>query len=144
MNKLLIVLLVAAIGAGTFYFLQKKKTVTSSNDIEKELIIGQWKIDSMKTNDDPATSFMVGIMALVDSNALNYQYQFTKEGTILRSLKDSIFADTSRYEWKEKQLVWKEDVTDSVGTTFSVLTLNKDSLLVRDMDSTQVLFLKIK
>ncbi|HEX7844842.1 MAG TPA: hypothetical protein VF476_03515 [Chitinophagaceae bacterium] len=144
MKILFIVLLVAAIGAGAFFYLQKNKT-TTGNDIKKEWIVGKWKIDKFIPGSDSTANFMVGIIGLIDSNALRYHYDFTNEGNVLRSLGDSVTKDSSRYEWtKEKQLIWKEDAADSTGTKFSVLTLNKDSLLIRDADSVQVLFLKAR
>ena len=144
MKKLFIVLLVAAVGAGAYFFLQKKNH-SESTGIQKELLIGKWTINSFDPAIDSADSFLTGIMGLVDSNSLKYQYVFTSEGTILRALGDSITRDSSRFEWnKQKQLVWKDGATDSTGTVFSVIKLNKDSLLLRDTDSVQVLFLKTK
>ncbi len=143
MNKLLIGLLIIAVAAGAFFYLRKKESATDT--VKKEWIVGNWKLESLKSPDDSTTSIMVGIMSLVDSNMFRYKYEFTKEQTILRSLGDSVTADTSRYEWTNKnQLVWKEDKTDSTGSILHVAKLNKDSLLLESKDSIIILFTKLK
>ena len=145
MKKLFIGLLIIAAGVASFFYLRKKDNTTVTSDIKKEWIVGQWKIESIQLGKDSANNFMVGIMGLVDSNTMKYNYEFTKEGNILRVLGDSISKDTSLYEWNKKnQLVWKEDKTDSTGSTLTVATLNKDSLQLQTVDSTSFLFTKTK
>ena len=127
MNKLFIGLLIVAAGAGTFFFLRKKNN-TTTNNIKKEWIVGKWKADAGK-----------------DSAFSSYNYDFLKDGNILRSLNDSVKADTSHYEWnKNNELIWKENASDSTGKIFSVLKLTKDSLQVRSKDSAGILFIKVK
>ena len=145
MKKLFIGLLIIAAGVATFFYLRKKDNTTAASGIKKEWIVGQWKIESVKPGKDSANNFMMGIMGLVDPNTMNYHYEFTKEGNILRSLRDSVSKDTSLYEWnKSNQLVWKEDKMDSTGSTLTVATLNKDSLQLQTVDSTTFLFTKTK
>jgi hypothetical protein len=128
MNKLFIGLLIVAAGAGVFFFLRKQKNTSTNNDIKKEWIIGKWKADAGK-----------------DSVFSNYNYDFLKDGDILRSLNDSAKADTSHYEWnKANELVWKENAGDSTGKIFAVLKLTQDSLQVQSKDSVTVLFIKLK
>ena len=52
MNKLFIGLLIIAAGAGVFFFLRNKKSGTSTG-LQKELLVGKWKLDSpdVKTRD---------------------------------------------------------------------------------------------
>jgi hypothetical protein len=127
MNKLIIGLLIVAAGAGTFFFLRKKKS-TTSGDIKKEWIVGKWKADAGK-----------------DSVFSKYNYDFLKDGNIIRSFNDSAKVDTSHYEWnKTNELVWKEKASDSTGKVFSILKLTQDSLQVKAADSSTVLFIKIK
>jgi hypothetical protein len=74
-----------------------------------------------------------------------YQYDFQKEGTVLRSLSDTVKADTTHYEWsKNNDLVMKQKVSDSASQTFSVIILTKDSLQLRSADNTGILFTKLK
>ncbi len=128
MNKLFIGLLIVAAGAGVFFLLRKKKNTSTTNDIKKEWIVGKWKADAGK-----------------DSVFSSYTYDFLKDGNILRSLNDSVKADTSHYEWnKNNELVWKERASDSTGNIFSVVKLTLDSLQVQGADSSTVLFIKIK
>lgn len=145
MKKLFIGLLVIAAGAGAFFYLRSKKHSSAEDTIQKELLVGKWKMESVQTSKDSSNSFMVGIMGMVDSNILKYGYEFTKDGNILRSLGDSVTKDSSRYEWNKKnQLVWKDDAKDSTGTALQVTQLSKDSIQLQSIDSTIVLFTKIK
>jgi len=130
MNKLIIGLLIIAAGAGTFFLLRKKKETTVTNEIKKEWIIGKWKTDVVMAN---------------DSTFSKYQFDFQKDGNIVRSLNDSVKADTSHYEWnKANELVWKEKSSDSTGKIYVVTKLTQDSLQVQAADSSTVLFIKAK
>lgn len=128
MNKLFIGLLIVAAGTGVFFFLRTKKNTSTSNEIKKEWILGKWKADAGK-----------------DSAFSSYNYDFLKDGSILRSLNDSAKADTSHYEWdKNNELLWKENASDSAGKIFSVIKLTLDSLQVQSKDSVKILFTKLK
>lgn len=128
MNKLFIGLLIVAAGAGAFFLLRKKKTTATTNEIKKEWIVGKWKADAGK-----------------DSAFSSYSYDFLKDGNIVRSLHDSVKADTLHYEWnKNNELVWKKKISDSTGKILSVLKLTQDSLQVQAADSSTVLFIKVK
>ena len=129
MNKLFIGLLIIAAGAGVYFFVLKKKNSTTGTTINKELIIGKWKVDAGN-----------------DSVLSQYRYDFTKEGNVLRSPNDSAaVAVTSYYEWNKKnELVWKETAADSAGKVFAVVKLTQDSLQVLSKDSATILFTKVK
>lgn len=130
MNKLIIGLLVVAAGAGIFLLLRKKKETTTANTITKEWIVGKWKSDAVIAN---------------DSNFSRYQFDFQKEGNVVRSLNDSVRKDTSHYEWsKASELVWKEKASDSTGKVYVVTKLTQDSLQVQAADNSTVLFTKVK
>ena len=136
MNKLIIGLLVVAAGAGIFLLLRKKKETTVANDIQKELIIGKWKSDAVMAN---------------DSNFSKYQFDFQKDGNVIRSLNDYVKADTSHYEWnKGNEMLWsgwtpleKEKAGDSTAKVYVVTKLTKDSLQVQAADSSTVQFVKV-
>ena len=130
MNKLLIGLLLVAAGAGAYFLLKKKKEQPVSN-INKEWIIGKWKT--------------VQYQPAVDSLQPMYQYDFLKEGTVLRSLSDTVKADTTHYEWsKNNDLVMKQNASDSASQTFTVVRLTIDSLQLRSADSVEIIFTKLK
>lgn len=145
MKKLIFGLLIIAAGAGLFFYLQNKKETSSQNNIQKELLIGKWKMSSIQEGKDSSNNLLVGIMGLVDTNILNYDYEFTKDQKINRFLGDSLTKDSSVYEWnKNNQLIWKEYYRDSVGEALQVLKLNNDSLQLRDKDSMLIYFTKVK
>ncbi len=144
MKKLFIGLLIVAAGAGAFFFFNKKKDNNEVATINKELIIGKWKVDSIYFNaDDTVEQFNLVLINTLDSNYLDYQYDFSKQD-IITSLDNKII-DTSHYEWnKADQLVWNQNVSDSTGTVFSVFKLTQDSLQLFAKDSSTILFTKMK
>ena len=111
-------------------FLRKKKNEITVNSINKEWIIGKWKTDST---------------VATDSNFSKYQFDFQKDGNVVRSLNGSAKADTMYYEWnKASDLVWKEKSNDSTGKIYAVTKLTRDSLSFQSPDSSTVLFIKTK
>lgn len=137
------VLLIAAVGAGVYFlFFNKKENVIANEQVQKELIIGKWKLDSLVQSKEHPNLFS-GLATLIDSNFKNYSYQFQKDGKVLRLLKDSVQKDTTSYEWKEKQLVFKQQ-GDSLVTLFTVSKLNQDSLVLLSKDSSVAYFTRFK
>ncbi len=131
MNKLIIGLLIVAAGAGAFFYFNQRTCNKPPQDLlTKEWIVGKWKSDAAMVN---------------DSNFSKYQFDFQKDGNIVRSLNDSVKADTSYYEWnKANELVWKEKASDSTGKIYLVTKLTPDSLQVQAADSSIVLFTRMK
>ena len=128
MKNVLIGLLIVAAGTGAFFLLRNKKKPAAANEINKELIVGKWKADAGK-----------------DSVFNQYSYDFLKDGKIVRSLTDSVKADTAHYEWnKNNELIWKEKTGDSTGKLFAVVKLTQDSLQIQSKDSATILFTKLK
>jgi hypothetical protein len=115
MKKLIIGLLIVAAAGTAFYLLTRKKKDSQTATISKELIMGKWKT----VVQEPAA----------DSAKTLYQYEFQKDGILLRAAGDSAKADTAHYEWnKSNELVWKEKAADSIGRTYTVIKLTADSL----------------
>jgi hypothetical protein len=145
MKKLFFGLLVIAAAGAAFFLLQKTHKPITDNNIQKEWILGKWKLNSLQPCKDSNSASTLALIAMLDSNLLKYQYEFTKEGSILLSLGDSLSADSSRYEWnRENQLVWKENRNDSTGDILKIALLNKDSLLLQSKDSALLLFTRSK
>ena len=136
------VLLIAAVGAGVYFlFFNKKKTEITGNEIQKEFIVGKWKLDSLSHGKDPVK---LGLAIMIDSNFSNYAYQFQQDGKVLRLFKDSVQKNSFSYEWtKEDHLLLKEE-NDSLGTKFTVFKLNKDSLVLQSLDSTMAFLTKVR
>ena len=138
------VLLIAAVGAGVYFlFLNKKKTDITSSEIQKELIVGKWKLDSLLQTKDQA-KLLAGFVPAFDSNFANYVYQFQQDGKVLRLFKDSVQKNNSRFEWtKEGQLLFRQEA-DSIEASYTVSKLSKDSLILQSKDSTTAFFSKAK
>jgi len=135
MNKLIIGLLVVAAGAGIFLLLRKKKETTTANEIKKEWIVGKWN------------PIVIGPDAVLenDSNFSKYQFDFQKDGNVVKSLNDSVKADTTYYEWnKNNELIWKEKASDSTGKVYVVNKLTSESLQMQATDSSTIQFTKLK
>ena len=143
MKILLSVLLVAAIGAGIYYFI---RSTNSKNDkIQKNLIIGNWKIDSLQASITIDHSFSLPEIfsreSDSDSGLFSHNFEFQPGGIILSSLNGRVI-DTGHYEWSEKnELRLKEDSSTEI---VSVLVLKKDSLVLLDNDSSLIYFIKKK
>lgn len=131
MNKLFIGLLIVAAGAGIFFLLKKKKATSEPViAIKRELIIGKWKTEAQPGN---------------DSTFKDYQYEFSKDGNIVRLLNDSTIVDSSFYAWnKESNLEWKKNAVDSTGVLYKVVQLTDDSLQLVSKDSSVILFTRLK
>ncbi len=141
-KTILAVILVAAIGGAAYWLLQKKKQ-NAVIGFKQEQIIGKWKLDSLAQGKDSASLF-VGIMGMIDSNIMKYDYDFRKEGIVVKFLKDTVQKDTTHYELKKaNQLIWKEQ-GDSTGQSLAITTLNTDSLVLKTKDSTIIYFKKAK
>lgn len=143
MKKIILaVILVAATGGITYYLFQNKKQTVIS-DFQQAQILGKWRMEFLKEGKDSA-SLLVGIIGMLDSNLMKYDYDFRKEGMVIKFLKDSVRKDTTNYEWtKENCIIWKEP-GDSTGESLMVNVLNRDSLVVTTRDSTTIYFKKIK
>jgi uncharacterized protein HemX len=142
MKKVFIGLLIVAAGAGAFYFLQKKK---AENTIEKELLTGKWTLNSLDVKTKDSSAYFLSLISAIDSNFTKYRYDFKADGNVLKSLTDSVKADSSHYEWtKKNELVWKENARDSTSEVFTVTRLTNDSLLLLSKDSTTFVFAKLK
>jgi hypothetical protein len=131
MKKLFIGLLVVAAGGATFFLLNQKKKPGNIASINKELIIGKWK---------PAAS------QPADTAQPHYQYEFQKDGIALRSLNNTVKADTTYYGWNAKnELVIRENTGDTTGKTFTVVQLTGDSLqLQAEKNAVSLLLTKAK
>ena len=143
MNKLFIGLLIVAAGTGVFFFLRKRKSATA-NEINKEWIVGKWKVDSISPGKDPELVFQ---LYATDSNSKKEVHHFFDNGLLVSSYPyDSLIKnDSSYYEFsKNNELVFKGKVNDTTSTVFSIKKLTQDSLLVQTKDSTRVLFAKAK
>ena len=139
MKKIILaVILLAAAGGVTYYLLQKKNSV---HNFKQEQILGKWKLD-LVTDGKDSLSLFTGIMGIIDSNLMKYDYDFRKEGIVVKLLKDSLQKDTTHYEWKKgNQLLWKEQ-GDSIGQIMKIITLNNDSLVLKTKDNVMIYFKK--
>ena len=143
MKKVFIGLLILAAGAGAFFFLRKKQNNIASNNIQKEWVVGKWKLDSIILSKDSNDKFTQGIIGIVAPDLMKYRYEFKTSGSVL--LTDSLTKDSSNYEWNKKnQLVWKENPADTSGEIFNVSIPHKDSLILQSTDSAVLLFTKVK
>jgi hypothetical protein len=143
MKKVFIGLLILAAGAGAFFFLRKKQNNIANNNIQKEWVIGKWRLDSIILSKDSNDKFTTGIIGIVAPDLMKYRYEFKTGGSVL--LTDSLTKDSSNYEWNKKnQLVWKENPADTSGEIFNVSIPHKDSLILQSTDSAVLLFTKVK
>jgi hypothetical protein len=141
---ILAVLLIAAIGAGVYFlFFNKKKTEITSNQVQKGLIVGKWKLDSISHVKSPVKLF-AGLATIIDSDFSNYAYQFQQDGKIVRLFKDSVQKNSSSYEWANGDHLLFKEANDSLVTKFNVFKLNMDSLVLLSPDSSMAVLTRVK
>jgi len=136
MKKVFIVLLVAAVGAGVyFYFSRKQKTVPSNS---KELILGKWKLDSVTDNNGESARDGFSL-ALLDSS----QFEFRNDTLIFQSLKGK-FKDTSQYKFSDDKnfTLWKN--VDTATEKWRIEKLDSTVLILKDLDSAAFYLQRIK
>ena len=145
MKKLFIAVILLAAAGSIFYYYQQFKKNKPPQLSSRELIIGNWSIDSLAvSNKDSNAQLRVGLIPASDSNYLRYQYHFREDGKVLKSLPGNS-SDTSVYEWKdEKTLYWKEKFTDSTGEYLQLLSLDSNRLVLQSKDSVSLFFTKKK
>jgi hypothetical protein len=144
MKKAFIGLLIVAAGTAIFFLFQKKNKPIKIQ-IQKDLIIGKWKLDSLYSLKDSTTTLMTDVIDLVDPHLMKYEYEFTQEGSVGLWLEDSLTKDGARYEWNNgDQLVWKEYPANKIIEVFDVPILNRDSLSLQSKDSVILSFRKRK
>ena len=146
MKKIILaVILVAAVGGIAYYLLQKKKQENLT--INKELVIGKWKIDSLVTTKDSTKDGLALLLFAMDSTAKKQVYDFQTNGQVIVSLPNDTLSkkDTSSFAWgKEKELLWKEKYSDSATESMTVIKLDKKDLVLQSADSTLIYFKKVK
>lgn len=142
MKTIFIVLLIAALGAGAYLYFSKKQNLSSADP--KELIVGKWKIDSLDLSRSKDTSFnlIALIFAAGDSNLQKYQFEFTRDGSIIED-NHGKSGDTSYYKFASDKelLVW--DKRDSSKTKWTINKLDSLQLLIQSKDSTVFSFRKL-
>lgn len=122
-------LIIAAVGAGIFLYLQKKSNPITTTEIRKELLIGKWQVESFQP--------------VKDSLQAKFRFDISTDGLFLRSTGDSVKIDSLHYEWKNKnELVVKEN--DSTSISYVITRLTADSLQWQTPDSVQTLLTKLK
>jgi hypothetical protein len=146
MKKIILaVILLAAAGGGAYYLLKKQKNPLIT--IDKELVTGKWKIDSLvAANDSSSTNFALLLFAM-DSNAKKLVYDFQPDGRIYvtNPADSSLKKDTSSFIWgKEKEIFWKEKIADTTSESMTVIKLEKEEFVLQSKDSILVYFRKQK
>lgn len=141
--KLFIGLLIIAAGAGAFFFLRNKKP-GNNNTVQKELLPGQWRLQSIDLTASDSAALTDFFKISLDSGNSQDIYDIKENGDILQSGARSGVTDTSRYEWNSQgELLWTENPGDS-SDSFVVVKLIRDSLLLQSKDSAQFLFTRMK
>jgi hypothetical protein len=148
MKKIILaVILLAAAGGITYYLLQKKKQDDPAININKELVTGKWKIDSLVEKSDSSKDGLALLLFAMDSNARKEVYNFQADGKVITSLPGDSTAkrDTSSFTWgRSNEFFWKEEINDPVADSMKVVELNELRFILRSDDSTLIYFTKVK
>lgn len=140
MKNVFIVLLIAAVGAGVyFYFSNRQKASTFTS---KQLIVGKWKIDSLTFKKDTSIAGKL-LSHLFDSSLSQYEFEFTKDGSILKSYGGKV-EDTSYYQLPNKTTLLVSDEKNGDKEKWNINELDSSVMSARDKDSAVFHFTKIK
>jgi hypothetical protein len=141
MKKVFIGLLIVAAGTA-FYLLLNKKSNPGNRSIQKDLIIGNWKLDSIYSLKDSGFNAKAGVKGSLAQLLLKYSYEFNADGFIALWPKDSSTTGNG-YEWiGKKRLAWKEFPANKTIEVFEVPVLNFDTLALVSNDSIVLSFIK--
>jgi len=137
MKKIILaVILLAAAGGITYYLLQKKKQSTIAT-IDKEIVLGRWKIDSLVAQKDSTKDDLILLLFALDSNVKKQEFKFFNNGQMISSEPGSSERDTSFFIWgKGEQLIWKEKKTGLFTDTTTIIKLDKKDFVLQSSDST--------
>jgi len=138
MKKVFIVLLIVAIGAGVYFYFSRKPKASTSNS--KELIVGEWRVDSLQVpNDDTIFDFeKIGL----SSKAI---FKFDTTGLVVRQQFDSTIADTSFYRFVENnQMVWSHMPKDSLTKPMHIVNLSAGKLTLQCYDNSRAVLTKVE
>ena len=148
MKKIILaVILLAAAGGAAYYLLQKKKQDNHITTINKELVIGKWKIDSLVSQKDSTKDGLELLLFAMDSNARREVYDFQTNGQVFVSLPNDTLSkkDTSSFAWgDDKELLWKDNHSDAATESMTVIKLDKNDFVLRFAASVLIYFKKTK
>jgi hypothetical protein len=139
MKSIFIVLLIAAVGAGVYFYFSKKQQGNSYNS--KELILGKWKMDSLVAAMKPVPLLKSNgnSTRADDSSMKNFEFEFRKDSLVIQTF-DKAIRDTSHYAFADEKrlLVWHR--RDSVKSKFLIANIDSDNMTLLDKDSAAFYF----
>jgi hypothetical protein len=139
MKKVFIVLLIAAVGVGVYFYFSKKQKISSVNS--SELIVGKWKVDSLVFKKD--TSIAGNLFShLFDSSLNKYEVEFRKDSLILKTYEGRV-EDTSRYQFSNDTTLFISSINDGDKEMWNITRLDSSVMIARDKDSAAFYFKRI-
>jgi hypothetical protein len=108
-------------------------------------VIGKWKIDSLVSQKDSTKDGLALLLFAMDSNARKEVYDFQTNGQVFISLPNDSLSkkDTSSFAWgKDKELLWKDNYSDSTTESMTVIKLDKKDFVLQSADSSLIYFKK--
>jgi len=141
MKNVIIVLLVAAVGAGVYFYFSRNQNQSLANS--EELIIGKWKIDSLVINND-SSELRDGLLSnLLDSSLNKYQFEFRADSFILQTYNGKPL-DSSRYVFAGNKNLFIWGNPDTSKTKWNVDRLDSTILILKDADSATFYFQRLE
>jgi hypothetical protein len=145
MKTIFAVLLIAALGAAAYFYFSKTQQPAQADP--KELIVGNWKLDSIRVTppwSHRADSSLPLAFSVADSDLYNYQYDIEKKGVIIKT-RNGKGEDTGQYDFvnDKELLLWSK--TDSVKKIkWRIIKLDSLDFVIQGEDSAIISFKKVK
>jgi hypothetical protein len=141
-KAIIIVLLIAAIGIGAYYYLSKKGDSPLNS---KELIIGKWEVDSIRVKPPWSRredSSLPHAFSVANSDLYPYMYNIYKNGLIISSLNEKV-KDSSHYQFLSDSIIL---ISNKVGTSkwWKIKELDSFNLILQGKDSAIFAFKKVR
>jgi hypothetical protein len=144
MKQMFIVLLIAAVGAGIyFYFNQRIPAKTPQQAEYRDLIVGAWSFDSLSAGSTPTSSWEKAILYFADSTLRSHQLEFKSDSVLFTSAGGKI-QDTAHFEFAEDKELFTWSNSDTTKEKFNIVKLDSASLIIKDASNAVFYFQRIK
>lgn len=144
MKKIILaVILLAAAGGAVYYFLSSKRASVPQQTSFKQMLLGEWKIDSVALSKNGSGNAIALFAMALDSNFLKHTYEFKDDGSIITKLGDSTLAEKNNYQLKDSvTIVFTEG--NGIAESFELKRSAKENewFVLMDKDSTNYYFKK--
>lgn len=144
MKQIFIVLLIAAIGAGVYFYFNRQTHAKVNQQTEyRDLIVGTWSFDSLSIGSTPTLSWEKSILSFADSTLKSQQLQFRSDSLLFKVAGNKI-QDTAHFHFSENKDLFTWNDSDTTKEKFNIVKLDSSSLILKDTSNAVFYFQRTK